>query len=72
MSLQKLRLQSTNSQGETRTAVTNPFGYYHFMEVAAGETYIFSVTSKYYTFSLSTQVHSIFEETMNIDFTANK
>jgi len=40
----------TNSSGETRSTVTNPFGYYRFVQVAVGETYTVRVRSKRYTF----------------------
>jgi hypothetical protein len=40
----------TNVAGQTRTAVTNPFGYYNFTDVPAGATYTFVVTAKGYRF----------------------
>lgn len=41
----------TNSQGEVRTTRTNPFGFYRFDDVAAGQTYFLNVASKRYNFS---------------------
>jgi len=41
----------TNSSGEVRSTITNPFGYYRFIGVAAGQTYTLRVRSKRYTFT---------------------
>lgn len=41
----------TNSQGEVRTTRTNPFGFYRFDDVAAGQTYFLNVSSKRHNFS---------------------
>ena len=41
----------TDSNGQTRYALTNPFGYYHFQTVALRQTFIFRATSKSYRFS---------------------
>jgi YVTN family beta-propeller protein len=62
----------TDSNGDTRTATTTNFGYYRFEEVAAGETYIFAVRGKRFSFGQNTQVHSIIEDTNNINFVANE
>jgi hypothetical protein len=55
--------------GETRTVTTNPFGYFFFTDVPAGETYIFSVSHKRYSFS--PQVLTVTEETNNLNFIAS-
>ena len=39
-----------NSSGEVRSTITNPFGYYRFVEVAVGVAYTVRVRSKRYTF----------------------
>ncbi|MBA2333780.1 MAG: carboxypeptidase regulatory-like domain-containing protein, partial [Blastocatellia bacterium] len=62
----------TDSNGNTRIARTTSFGYYRFEEVAAGETYIFMVTGKRLSFGQNTQVHSIMEDTNNINFVASE
>lgn len=61
----------TDSNGNTRTATTTSFGYYRFEEVAAGETYIFAARGKRFSFGQNSQVHSIMEDTSNINFIAN-
>ncbi|HLM61869.1 MAG TPA: carboxypeptidase-like regulatory domain-containing protein [Pyrinomonadaceae bacterium] len=54
--------------GEQRTTVSGAFGYYRFAEIPAGETYIFSVSARRYTFSSATQIRNILEDTQDIDF----
>ncbi len=60
----------TDSSGNTRTATTTSFGYYRFEEVEAGETYVFSARGKRFSFGQNSQVHSIMEDTNNINFVA--
>jgi CSLREA domain-containing protein len=60
-----------NASGEIRYAATNTFGYYRFADVAAGETYVFAVSSKRYNFSRNPQVRTVVEETSEVDFTAD-
>lgn len=59
----------TGADGQTRRAMTNSFGYYRFEDVSVGETYIFDVRSKQYTFA--TQVLSVTEELDNLNFEGN-
>ena len=47
--LARARVTLTDMNGEMRYAITNSFGYYHFDDGAAGETYILSVFHKSYT-----------------------
>ena len=65
------RVTLTDAQGTTRIALTNPFGYYRFSDVSAGETHVFSVTAKRYQFTQSSQVLTILGETDDINFTAD-
>ena len=58
----------TDSNGYVRTTTTTSFGYYRFEEVAAGETYIFEAWGKRFFFTQGAQVHSIMEETNDINF----
>jgi CSLREA domain-containing protein len=60
----------SDASGEIRSARTNPFGYYHFTDVRTGATYIFSVSSKRYSFS--PQVVTIYEEMTDLNFTMGK
>jgi hypothetical protein len=38
------------STNETRRAISNPFGYYHFLDVEIGKAYVLQVASKRYVF----------------------
>ena len=66
--IQNVVVTMTDSEGNIRTARSTGFGYYRFDDVMAGETYVLSVRGKRYNFTEQTQVHSINEETNNIDF----
>ncbi len=61
-----------SATGEVRTARTNPFGYYRFEDVSAGETYIVTVKSKTYSFSNASKVISISENVGDLNFTATR
>jgi hypothetical protein len=59
----------TNSNGGTRTLLTNTFGYFRFSEVEAGQIYVVSVSSKRYQFA--PQILSVSEEISDLIFTAD-
>lgn len=61
----------TDESGNVRTAITTSFGFYRFIDVPAGGTYIFSVRGKRFAFGNNTQVQSIVEDTDDINFVAN-
>ncbi|MCA1608183.1 MAG: DUF2012 domain-containing protein, partial [Acidobacteria bacterium] len=64
--LTKARVVLTDAVGNTRSALTNPVGYFRFDDVQAGETYILSVSSKRYRFS--PRVVNVTDELADIDF----
>jgi hypothetical protein len=64
----KALIYLTNQTGETRTALTNSFGYYRFEDVRAGDTYTVNVLSKRYQFS--PQIVSVNGEMSAVDFIA--
>lgn len=64
----KASVRLTDSNGNMRTVLTNPFGYYRFENVGAGETYVFNIFSKRYIFA--PQVISVMEENNGLNFTA--
>ena len=66
--ISRARVTLTDASGSTRSALTNSFGYYSFDEVGAGETYIFSVHSKRYSFA--TQVVTVTKDLTELNFTA--
>ncbi len=65
------RVSLSGSNGETLTVVTNPFGYYRFVGVNSGETYILTASAKKLEFLVRTQVRTIVEDTLDINFIAN-
>jgi hypothetical protein len=44
----RARVVMTDSSGQTRVALTNPFGYYRFTDVPAGAIYTFTISAKGY------------------------
>ncbi|MGI8786354.1 MAG: LamG domain-containing protein [Pyrinomonadaceae bacterium] len=69
--IRNVRVSLTDASGETRYAMTNPFGYYRFEDVESGATYILSVSAKRYRFENPTRILSVNEEIENLDFTAS-
>jgi hypothetical protein len=61
----------TFPNGQTRTALSNSFGYYRFADIPAGEVYLFSVAAKRFTFAQSSQARQISDDTQDIDFVAD-
>ena len=64
------RVTMTGADGTARYALTNPFGYYRFEGVPTGETYVFAVESKQYSFA--PQAVYIGEERSDLDFIAKQ
>ena len=60
------RIYLTDQQGDTRTTLTNQFGYYRFADVATGETYVLNIFSKRYAFQ--PQIVNVIEEMDNLNF----
>ena len=58
----------TSVSGETRTTLTNSFGYFRFMEIEAGETYVVSVVSRRFTFS--SRIIQVSDNVEGLDFVA--
>lgn len=61
----------TDNAGNVRMAMTNPFGFYQFLEVPSGETYVFTVRAKRYQFSQPQQVLFVSGDTDLVNFVAN-
>jgi hypothetical protein len=55
-----------SQDGHVAWAMTNPFGFYRFVDVTAGRTYLVSVTHKRYSFASRTI--SLSDEILNVDF----
>ncbi|MCU0239849.1 MAG: carboxypeptidase-like regulatory domain-containing protein [Pyrinomonadaceae bacterium] len=68
--ISKARLTLTDSNGNSRIVLTNPFGYYRFDEVESGENYVVSVFHKRYEFPNPSQVVFVTENLSDLNFTA--
>lgn len=64
----KARVMLVDAFGQVRYATTNPFGYYRFTNVEAGETYTLNVGAKNYMFKPSTRILQVNEELTDINF----
>jgi hypothetical protein len=60
-----------DGSGEQRQALTNSFGYYSFDDLAAGQTYIVSLSAKRYRFANPTRVITLNDNLDSVDFTAD-
>ncbi len=69
--ISKVRVTLADSNGIMRTVFSNPFGFYSFTDVPAGETYIFGVFHKRYRFDQSTQVYTVVEQINDMNFVAD-
>ena len=59
----------TDGLGVARRVITNPFGYYRFVNVQAGATYTISVASKRYQFT--PRVINVTDNLTDVDFFSN-
>jgi CSLREA domain-containing protein len=66
--LSNAAVQMTDQNGETRIAITDMSGYYRFDEVEVGQTYVFNVIAKKYSFA--PQVVSVMGEINDLNFTS--
>jgi hypothetical protein len=57
----------TDLAGQSRTAVTNAFGYYLFTDVATGATYTFAVSAKGYRFG-EPVIRTVGDDLTGLDF----
>ncbi len=65
-----VRITLSDAGGSVRTAMSNPFGYYNFTDIEAGQTVIVSARSKRFYFGSPTRVVSVSDELTSVDFTA--
>jgi hypothetical protein len=69
--IMNVKITVTLLSGKTLTTFSGAGGYYQFADVPVGETCIFSVTAKHYTFAQNTQIRSLTEDATDIDFIAD-
>jgi Carboxypeptidase regulatory-like domain len=58
----------TDANGNERTATTNPFGYYRFVDVESGQNYVLQVKRKGYRFQNNPRVLNVNEDLTGEDF----
>lgn len=63
-----VRLTMSDAGGNTFTALTNPFGYFSFVEVRSGATYMVNASAKGQRFD--TRVVTVGDDLTNLDITA--
>ncbi len=63
------RVTLTDSGGNVVYAMTSSFGYFRFVNVAAGQTYVIAVTAKQYQFT--PRVINVADELTGVDFIAD-
>jgi len=61
-----------NGLPEARTATTGSFGYFSFEGLTAGETYVVTVNSQRYTFSVPSRVITLVDNVADADFVADQ
>ena len=66
-----VRVSMTDQTGNTQTAISNSFGNFHFAEVQAGGTYVFTVHSRRYQFAVPSQVLSVTDNVADLVFIAD-
>ncbi len=69
--ISRARIMLTDEAGETFYALTNPFGYYRFDGIEAGQAVVVSVASKRYQFSNPVQIISLGDSAFDINFVAD-
>jgi hypothetical protein len=56
--------------GESRFVVTNPFGFYEFDDLEAGQSYVFEVSQKQYVFPNGAQLITVNDSLADVNFIA--
>ncbi len=59
-----------DANGNVKTSITNPFGYYGFEDLPAGQTYAVTVRSKRYQFGESTRIVTLKDNMTDFEFVA--
>lgn len=60
----------TDQTGNVRSAITDPFGYYRFDDIEAGQVVVLTVKAKRYEFAQPTIVLNVSEDLSEVNFTA--
>jgi uncharacterized delta-60 repeat protein len=72
-SIRNVSLSLTDTTtGESKSTITNPFGYYHFQDLEVGRSYVLSVKSKRFTFAEPSRLITLDEDLTGEDFIADE
>ncbi|HUR99249.1 MAG TPA: carboxypeptidase-like regulatory domain-containing protein, partial [Pyrinomonadaceae bacterium] len=66
----KAKVSITDAEGNTKIALTNPFGYYRFDDVEVGPAYLVSVEAKRHQFENPIRTVHVVDELSDINFIA--
>jgi hypothetical protein len=69
--LRNAYLTLIEANGARWNAITGPFGYYRFDDIAVGQTVIITISSKRFTFTEPARVLNVMDALDNVDFIAN-
>jgi uncharacterized delta-60 repeat protein len=58
--------------GETKSTITNPFGYYNFQDLEVGRSYVLTIKSKRFSFANPTRTITLDENLTGEDFIADE
>lgn len=64
------RLMLTDDSGQVRSATTNPFGYYRFEGIEAGQAVVVRISSKRYMFTDPVRIISLGDSAFDVNFMA--
>jgi hypothetical protein len=68
--IQNIRITMMSPDGTLRNTLTNTFGYFHFNDVEIGTTYVFTASSRKYTFQQTMLVRSALSAMDDLNFIA--
>jgi hypothetical protein len=66
----KATVTMTDQTGNVRSAITNPFGYYRFDDIEAGQVVVLTIKAKRYEFAQPTIVLQVNEDLSEVNFAA--
>lgn len=66
----RVAVRMTGMGGSGQTAMTNSFGYFHFEDVATGQSYVFSATNRRHRFTPQTM--TVWSNIAGLNFTADE
>ena len=70
--IRNVRIALISGDGATRTALTGPSGYFRIDDVAVGQTYVLSVSSKRFQFAQPSQFLTILDEVTDLIFVSQE